>query len=184
MAVDEKLRNALRHVPVVGRAAAREHWEEILREEPPDASTAPWAPEPPEWMLDPEPVFDMRNQPVQWVDRAPYMAWAERIGKAKYQLMLLDGLAPEDDEGKADQIPAWMRPRMSRKTSLAILNHPAERLTVKERQDSGATGPWTTRSWINDRRERGLPVPPPPPAAAKEDEIPEAECSIAPWWDE
>nr|WSX49297.1 hypothetical protein OG409_10240 [Streptomyces sp. NBC_00974] len=32
-----------------------------------------------------------------FLDEAPYQAWAERLGKARYELTKLDGLDPEED---------------------------------------------------------------------------------------
>ncbi|MFF3085617.1 hypothetical protein ACFVRB_11270 [Streptomyces nojiriensis] len=177
-------RNALRHVPVVGRGAAREYWEDILNEPPPESPTAPGSPEPPDWMLKPVPVLDARTQqPAYWADDAPYQSWAARVGEAKYKLMLLDGLSPDKEEAAGDPAP-WAPIRTSGKTPLSFLNHPTEVLTVAEREALGATGAWTSRSWAREAAKRKKISPDQVAAGLKEDDLPEAECSIAPWWDE
>ncbi|MET9690370.1 hypothetical protein ABZY81_18130 [Streptomyces sp. NPDC006514] len=178
----KRRRDALRHIPVIGTGASREYWEDVLKEPPPQSPSAPWTSEvPPEWMLEPVPVLDPSTQePLHWVDDAPYRLWAERAGRARYKLMLLDGLKPEEEDDKNDgSPPAWLPPRHSWRTPLSVINHPAELLTVKERQESGATAPWTSRSWINANPRKGRPV-----VAAPQDgdDLPQAECSIAPWW--
>ncbi len=170
---------------MVGREAARGYWEEILNEPPPESPTAPGSPEPPDWMLKPVLVLDARTQqPAYWADDAPYQSWAARVGEAKYKLLLLDGLNPDEEEAAGGPAP-WAPIRTSGKTPLAFLNHPSERLTVAEREAFGATGPWTSRTWAREAAKRRKLAPDHAPAGAKEEEeeeLPQAECSIAPWW--
>ena len=110
-------------------------------------------------MLKPVPVYDVRNQPVQWGDQAPYESWAGRLGRAKYELMKLDGLNPDEDDKEDGPRPSWMAPRTSRDTPLSVLNYPAEALTVKEREESGASGrPRTIRTWVKTSRRKGRPA--------------------------
>ncbi|WP_405832464.1 hypothetical protein [Streptomyces sp. NBC_00105] len=166
----KRRRDVLRHVPVIGRDAARAHFEAILNEPPPESPTAPWREEPPAWMLKPVPVHDMRGEPVQWIDEAPHAAWAARAGKAKYELMKMD--APKKAEGQAqNDLPSWMGPQ-GRRMPLEELNHPANLMTVQERQQKGLTGPWNSR-------------PAPDPAEDKmARESRDITCTVAPWWDE
>ncbi|WP_404955219.1 hypothetical protein [Streptomyces sp. 147326] len=141
-------------------------------------------------MISPVPILDTRQQPAEWLDEAPYQAWAERLGKAKYKLMKLDGIDPDEDgeDGEDEETQqVWAAIRTSGRTPLAFLNHPAGRMTVAEREATGATAPWTSRSWVNTRRRLGHPVLPPPPGP-EEDELTresrDITCTIAPWWDE
>ncbi|WP_158781253.1 hypothetical protein [Streptomyces sp. NRRL S-237] len=136
-------------------------------------------------MLKPVLVLDARTQqPAYWADDAPYQSWAARVGEAKYKLLLLDGLNPDEEEAAGGPAP-WAPIRTSGKTPLAFLNHPSERLTVAEREAFGATGPWTSRTWAREAAKRRKLAPDHAPAGAKEEEeeeLPQAECSIAPWW--
>lgn len=133
-------------------------------------------------------ILDTRQQPAEWLDEAPYQAWAERVGKAKYELMKLDGLEPEEDREDEETQQVWAPIRTSGRTPLAFLNHPSEVMTVAERKATGATAPWTSRSWVATRRRLGYPIPPPPPAVPEEDDLDrqsrDITCTIAPWWDE
>ncbi len=103
---------------MAGRAAW-EYGEAILREAPPRTPTAPWSPEPPEWMRKPTRVHGggMSGIPDHWADEAPYREWADRVGRAKYQLMRLAALSVEEDDQEdreEDGLPDGMRPRMRR----------------------------------------------------------------------
>ncbi|MFG2984947.1 hypothetical protein ACGFYQ_27435 [Streptomyces sp. NPDC048258] len=173
----------MRHIPGIGRSAAREYWLDVLNSAPPESPTVPWRPEPPTWMRQPVVVREPTRQlPISWVDDAPSQEWAGAVGAAKYELLKLEAKAAKEERSTDDgSPPAWLTPRFSRRTPLEILNHPSQLLTVKERQDNGATGPWTGRSWIDaNPRMRHVVVP------AEDPEKPtvQAECSIAPWWDE
>ncbi|MEU9030645.1 hypothetical protein AB0D46_24585, partial [Streptomyces sp. NPDC048383] len=113
--------------------------------------------------------------------RSPYQEWAAKVGKAQYELMKLDAAIVEKDDGQEDgSLPTWLLPKLPANT--AGHHQSSERdVDVKERQDSGATGPWTSRSWINANPRRGLPVVVVPQEG---DDLPQATCDIAPWWDE
>ncbi|MFB7517229.1 hypothetical protein [Streptomyces sp. NPDC056144] len=164
-------RRVLRHVPVLGTSARREYAEAILAEPPPDSPTAPYSLEPPAWMITPVAVHDpTTGAPVYWVDEAPYEAWTTRRGKAAYELekeSVLDRLRsrePQEDEGRPD----WAGPApFSVRTPMSVINHPANRLTVQQRQERELTAPWNRR---------------PMPKPLTEPELPEAACGWAPWW--
>ncbi len=132
-------------------------------------------------------AYDARTgRPVSWTDTAPYNAWAIRVGKARYELMKPD--APDADEEDEETQQAWAPIRTSGKTPLSFLNSLPERMTVAEREATGATAPWTSGSWAATRRRLGHPVPPLPPAVPEEDDLDrqsrDRTCTIAPWWDE
>ncbi|MEU9857263.1 hypothetical protein [Streptomyces sp. NPDC047974] len=164
-------RRALRHVPVLGKSARREYAEAILAEPPPESPTAPYSPEPPAWMISPVPVLDpSTDSPVYWMDEAPYEAWTTRRGKAAYELKkesVLDRLRSRETQ-EDEERPDWAGPApFSRNTPMSVINHPANRLTVKQRQERGLTEPWNRR---------------PMPKTIAEPELPEVECCWAPWW--
>jgi hypothetical protein len=64
--------SVLRHVPLVGRAAARNYYEAVVAEEPPVCPTVPWNSASPAWMVKPVPVHNVRGEPVQWADSGPH----------------------------------------------------------------------------------------------------------------
>ncbi|MFC9296944.1 hypothetical protein ACFTWH_08455 [Streptomyces sp. NPDC057011] len=183
----KRRRNVVRSGPVVGRDARREHLEAAIMEEPPETPTAAYeGPTPPSWMKRPKVVYNVRNQPVEWVDEWPYDEWAHRVGRAKGDLLILDRLSEEEDVNEAEP-PSWMPHRTSRKTPLQVLNHPSERLDLATRLKYNLMDkPWVGKSWL---RENARLHPEGLPAATPEEEEMRREarditCSIAPWWDE
>ncbi|MFJ3631668.1 hypothetical protein [Streptomyces sp. NPDC090112] len=164
-----RTRSVVRHVPVPGKAAARDYWQDVLQELPPEPPTTPYeGPEPPEWMKAPETVLDVRGTPVEWVDAAPMDSWRTRLGKAAFELVKLDGSASAEEQKAADGLPPWAPDPTDRRTPLSVLNHPSERLSVAER--AAAKHGKADAAW--------LPVPP-------ERQLPVVEVYSTPlWWDE
>lgn len=148
----------------------RAYAEHILAEPPPESPRAPYTPEPPNWMIEPVLVRRMDSSPAYWSDEAPFHAWEQRRGRALYELRkedMRDRLRMAGEESEEDH-PAWAGPPPpGPRTPLSALNHRANLLTVKQRQERGLTAPWNRR-----------PTPKPP----TEEELPEAECGWAPWW--
>ncbi|MEU5811209.1 hypothetical protein [Streptomyces sp. NPDC047718] len=181
--MSERRRDVLRHLPVVGKGAKREYYEDVLKEPPPPTPTAPWAPDAPDWMISPVVVHDVHGRPVHWADEAPYERWAAKLGKARFELMKLEALAKEEE--RPEDPPSWQPWLLSRRLPLSKLNHPAERLTVAERQQYGATAPWSSRSWARENMAKNGGKPRPQWSREQGSKsLPQAECSIAPWWDE
>ncbi|MGW2587213.1 hypothetical protein ACWCYZ_39045 [Streptomyces virginiae] len=182
-------REVLRRVPVVGRDAAREYFEDIVSEPPPQTPTVPWTPQPPPWMVEPVPVYEAaRGMPVQWVDEAPYKAWAERVGRARFELLKLDSTREEKKQLLADGLPAWAPADAGRRTPLQRLNHPSEALSRYEREKYNVP-PWAGRSWLREtlKGRKGTAQLGPLPEGAEDKmsrESRDITCTVAPWWDE
>ncbi|WP_405532930.1 hypothetical protein OG592_36995 [Streptomyces avidinii] len=98
--------------------------------------------------------------------------------------MKLDGIdLTEEGNHQEGARPSWMPFQASRRTPLELLNHKTEQLTVAEREALGATAPRTSRSWAQDAAKRRRIAPDQAAVGPKEEEeLPQAECSIAPWW--
>ncbi|MFF0550819.1 hypothetical protein ACFYUL_17865 [Streptomyces sp. NPDC004311] len=172
----------------MGRSAKREYWADVAGEPPPEWPAAPWTPEPPGWMVKPVPVYDVREVPVEWVDEAPYQEWAGRVGKARFELMKLDAAAAREEALPRGGVPPGMPFQPSRRLPLEWLNHPSQRLTVQERQQYGATAPWTSRKWVQEneakRKKAGGPTVylPPPEDDGLAEGWQDITCTVAPWW--
>ncbi|QES47657.1 hypothetical protein DEJ50_07320 [Streptomyces venezuelae] len=133
-------------------------------------------------MVTPAVVHDDRGRPVQWLDEAPVVEWMTRQGRAKYELARMDKLPPEE-RLLEDGLPAWMPKSTGPRTPMVQLNHPWLQLTVWERQQYGATAPWTTRDWVREKLKRGSGTAP-MAVPAEAEELPQAEGVIAPSWAE
>ncbi|MFE2128646.1 hypothetical protein [Streptomyces amritsarensis] len=146
----------------------RAYWERVLEEPRPQSPQAPYeGPVPPEWMRAPEMAIGPGGQPSHWIDTDLVNDWEHRMGEALYELDKEDVRDRLRAAGEAREDPAWdgapsYDPRLR---DLRSVNHPANLLTVQQRQERGLT-----RSW-------GRKAPPP-----REEELPEAEMCWAPWW--
>uniref|UniRef100_A0AAU2JL62 Uncharacterized protein n=1 Tax=Streptomyces sp. NBC_00049 TaxID=2903617 RepID=A0AAU2JL62_9ACTN len=146
---------------------ARQEAEAQLAEPRPAPPTAPHTPDPPEWMRTPRIVYDRYGAPKAWADDWPAAEWERRVGRAKYVLELEDMRDVERDAREQEETyEPWTgyraRPRIEQ--DLTVLNSGPNIMTRAEREERGLTGPWNTR-----------------PRAPHPDDLPEAECSVAPW---
>ncbi|MFE3861085.1 hypothetical protein ACFXPT_11710 [Streptomyces goshikiensis] len=154
----------------------RAYCETLLGEEPPETPRAPYSPSPPAWMVEPVVTYDVRGNPVFWVDEGPLRAYEHRLGRAVYALRQEDLRDQVRAEAEVEQSAggAWERKQRERdRQTIAsklqgAINHRANLLTVKQRQERGLTAPWNRKP---------LPVP-------DAEVLPEAEMCWAPWWTE
>ncbi|MER6218241.1 hypothetical protein ABT213_29845 [Streptomyces sp. NPDC001674] len=182
--MSKRRRNARRQAPLVGRDAKREYWADVAGEPQPASPVVAWTPDPPPWMLQPVTVYDTSGAPVQWLDEYPRNEWAARVGKARFELMKLDAAAEKKKPVPSGGVPPGLPFQPSRRVPLEFLNSKQEQLTVQERERYRVP-PWAGRTWVKEslKRKEGRPtvyLPPP----EEDEELPQAECVIAPWWAE
>jgi transcriptional regulator with XRE-family HTH domain len=149
----------------------------LISKRPAPCPRAPWSPAPPVGYRLPELVYDpSTGRPAEWIDQGPLRDHADHLYRLQEVRLELDRLDPSPNIAPyASRLPRpdqddeepWsgynQQTRRDVEMSQTFLNHPANLLTVQEREELGLTGPYNTRP----RPER--------------DPLPEIEVSRA-WW--